>query len=206
MVPSSFAYLRHTYACTCMFSPTGMDCSVDVSKPHWSQVPFSSSTVSLDTLPRAGHSAVVLNSTHLLIYSGYRFTTGRSNPFTSDSAEEGRQGVVSSWTDGELLSFDLSSNQWEELNTSSLLPMLEEEGEEGEDLPRMQTSSTDVYNDSVMWNVTSDNSTADEDQPVFPSPRYGHTAVIYNVSYIVRDITTWLCPTCCSYDGRGSKL
>jgi len=156
---------------------------VDTSRPHWSQVPFSSSSaISPDLLPRAGHSAVVLNSTHLVVYSGYRFTAGRSNPFTTNISEgEGRQGVVSSWADGELLSYDLRSNQWVELNTTALPPMLEEE--EGKEVTNGQTSSTEAYSESGMWNVTSDNSTSDEDRPVFPSPRYGHTAVLYNVSW-----------------------
>ena len=154
----------------------GMDCSVDVTRAHWSQVPFlSSSSISMDLLPRAGHSAVVMNS-YMLVYSGYRFSGGRSNPYTS-VREEVNIDAASFNAEGELLRYDMMSDKWEVLNTSSSL------SDERAGHPRVDNG---MEGGSGVWNVTDENST--ESRPGFPGPRYGHSAVIYDVSFSVTNI------------------
>lgn len=48
--------------------------------------------------------------------------------------------------------------------------------------------------DSGSWEllITSSNVSSNESTPLIPSPRYGHTAVVYNVSYVL-DFFLYMC-------------
>lgn len=162
---------KFTQYILCFFL-VGIDCSVDLSRAHWSAVPFLSS-ISLDLLSRAGHSAVVLDS-FMLVYSGYRFSGGRSNPYTV-MMEDRDLDAASLVAEGELLRYDLRLDRWEVLNSSSSLVLSDAEEEQR----GVQSADSNVGGGSGAFH-TGDNST--DNQPALPHPRYGHSAVIYNVS------------------------
>ncbi len=162
--------------CVCVL---GMDCSVDRSKAHWSAVPFSASSMSpMEQLPRAGHSAVSVDS-YMLVYGGYRFAGGY---YSTDvvTPDDIRRGVTSSWTDDDLLRYDFRTNQWEALNTSAVSFIEEGEWEEEEvELPRVQLA--DAAGDQLNVTLNGNSTEGVATRYAFPSPRYGHTAVVYNV-------------------------
>ena len=143
---------------------------MELAAAHWSIVPtpsLSTSSVPPSVLSRAGHSAVVQDN-FIFVYSGYRFSADAYSYIDSTTSREDIQ--EDSIGEGEVLRYDLTSGVWEALNTSSVLVDVE------------VTTELDSDMGNGGGGATMNNNT--ETPPLlFPQPRYGHTAVIHNVSY-----------------------
>lgn len=106
----------------------------------------------------------------MIVYGGYRFPYAGS--VYSDTGPGGRgSGVEPGVTvSDDVLRYRFDSNAWDVLNTSAAAYAEEEvmEPEGG--------SGTGVGGNKTVVRV-----------PLLPAPRYGHSAVVYNVSRIFRE-------------------
>lgn len=136
----------------------GDNCSVDKSLAHW--LPLNAS---LSTLARASHSAVLWQG-YMLVYGGYHFPPQGYAYFDT----EGNVGGVE--PEESLLRYTLESDSWEVVSTSATSYSLEIAGDPGSS---SGSGSGGSDNGAGMGLVR---------VPRLPSPRYGHSAVIYDVS------------------------
>ena len=123
-----------------------------MSSPHWSVVNYNSSLPS-PTLARAGHTSVLWEDS-MLVYGGYRFP---EEEYLFGVEEGGIEG----WGSGaepqdDLLRYSFESGVWEVVETSAA--------------QELEVESVVDGNVTVMR------------VPRLPAPRYGHTAVVYDVS------------------------
>lgn len=138
---------------------TGTDCSVQLAAAHWSEVTSSlPSSLTAGIVSRASHSVVVLGF-YMLVYSGYRFSDDAYSYRNTNKTSNGADNP--SLAEGEVLRYDLRSGAWESLRTTSAMSM---------DLV--------VMGAGLEGEETNDTMTP----PLLPRPRYGHSAVVYNVS------------------------
>lgn len=133
---------------------SGEDCSTDVLSAHWSAVSYNSSLPSL-TLARAGHTSLLWEES-MLVYGGYRFPEEERDLFGAEG-----DGTTEGWGSGaepqdELLRYSLESGVWEVLETSAA--------------EELEVEAVVDGNVTVLR------------VPHLPAPRYGHSAVIYDVS------------------------
>ena len=147
--------------CSC----AGDNCSVDESLAHWSALE-ASLNMSRSMLARASHSAVLWQGS-MLVYGGYRFPP---NGYTYFDAE-GIDGEME--PEGDLLRYSLESDSWEVVSTSATTYSLEDPG-----------SNSGSGSGSGLGSGSGSGSGASVRVPRLPSPRYGHSAVVYGVSGI----------------------
>ncbi len=161
----TFVSLAPNLSCDCMnsFEPihtlhstTGADCSIDISTTHWERVTTAPlpDTFTLSTLARGSHSAVVWGG-YMLVYGGYRFPT-QDYYYRPPAANETMTNVT---REVSILRYRFVTKAWEEVKT----------------YPSMNGDAP---------SVNSTNGSMIDDKPGVPQPRYGHSAVVYNVSYM----------------------
>lgn len=145
------------------FSSPGDDCSVEESASHWSVVNYTSS-LPLSSLARTGHSAVVWEDS-MIVYGGYRFPEeGYSYGDTTGDTSSGGWGSGAGSDD--VLRYGFDSGMWEVLYTSGA-----------------------VYSQGQVGVVGVEGSAEGNEVLRKPASRYGHSAVVYNVS-------GWVCVDC----------
>ncbi len=134
----------------------GADCSIDTSTTHWERVTTAPlpDTLTLSTLARGSHSAVVWGG-YMLVYGGYRFPT--QDYYYRAPANE---TMANDTQEVSILQYHFANKSWEEVKTYPSISM-----------------------DGDAPSNNSTNGSMSDDQPGVPQPRYGHTAVVYNVSY-----------------------
>ena len=136
---------------------------------HWSVVDYHTSLPSV-TLSRASHSAVVWEDS-MIVYGGYEFPSqGYSHSFVRKTNKSDPLPLGN--VEGDVIRYLFGSRVWEVVNTSAAEYrelVVEDEG----------SGSGRNGNDTVVTLI-----------PYLPAPRYGHSAVVVNVS-------------CCTGRGRG---
>ena len=127
---------------------------MDLRLPFWSRVEYSQlpENLTLATLARASHSAVLWRGS-VIIYSGYQFPEDGYSSFRPFE-----QDTVET--------FDINDDDDTDTTDVQVLHYLI--GSESWDL--------------LMTSGGKSNMSSNESIPLVPSPRYGHTAVVYNVS------------------------
>ena len=138
-----------------VFCFVGEDCGVEVASAHWSVVNYTSTPP--PNLARASHSAILWKDS-MLMYGGYRFPN-QSGYYES---EEPEPGPLPNHLVGEVWRFYFGSRSWEMVNTSAADYRNLQEEENG--------SGSGGGNGSVTM------------IPHLPASRYGHSAVLFNVS------------------------
>ena len=135
---------------------TGDDCSVDTEDAHWSTISYSSSPPP-STLARVSHSAVLWEGA-MLVYGGYRFP--EEGGYFEDNLEvEGSgMGMGVEPVEDDVISYQFDSGVWSVLDTTAAVTVREE----------------------VVVGSGEGNGSFTE-TPQLPAPRYGHTAVVYDV-------------------------
>ena len=150
--------LINQHAVTCLVGCfVGADCSVDMAAAHWSTLTYASSPPP-STLARASHSAVLWEGS-VIVYGGYRFLEEGGGYY-----DDGEESMESGWgmvepVDEDVLQYGLDSGVWEVVTTTAAVVTKESEPEGGSGQENKTSVST----------------------PRLPAPRYGHSAVIYDV-------------------------
>ena len=174
----------HVHVHTCeYFSYVGEDCSVEEALAHWTEVPYdSSSLISLSIIGRAS-SAEVMWGDSILVYGGYRFPEDGLLYYQDDGSGRGAESGSGSGAESGSGSGAGSRAEFSGMTESSSGM---ESGDVYDDLLRYTFSSG-------VWEVLNTSAATEpgrSDEKI-PSSRYGHSAVVYNVSVCT------ICDTVC---------